>query len=103
MTLEFACDMSALSGEKRDRHGALVRSLLDRIAEFSERSNGYAVRLPSDEKTILAAAEFIALERLCCPFFDLGMRVEANGGPLWIDVTGPEGIKPFIRAEFGFA
>ena len=59
----------------------------------------YALRLPAE--TLLTAAEWISLERRCCPFFGFTLEMERHGGPLWLRVTGPKGIKQFIRAEFG--
>lgn len=101
--VQFACDITALDGSARERHTLLSERLLSRVVELRELPNGYGVHLPGEHETILHAAEFIALERLCCPFFSLALRLEPDGGPLWVEVTGPEGIKPFIRAEFGFA
>ena len=47
------------------------------------------------------AIEFIALERLCCPFFGFGLGIEREGGAAWLTLTGREGVKPFIMAEIG--
>jgi hypothetical protein len=51
----------------------------------------------------MKAAEFIANERLCCPFFGFAVEVGPEGGALWLRLTGREGIKPFIQAELGEA
>ena len=45
------------------------------------------------------AAEFIALERLCCPFLNFGLEIKAEGGPVWLRLSGREGVKAFIREE----
>jgi len=39
-------------------------------------------------------------ERRCCPFFDLSLRLDREGGPMWLELTGREGVKEFIKAEF---
>jgi hypothetical protein len=44
-------------------------------------------------------AEWIDQERRCCPFFDIDLRVEHDGGALWLRLTGRPGTKEFIRAE----
>lgn len=100
MPTRFACDMSALTPEQRVRYDELVRIIRPQVIEFREMAAGYAARLPSEPEVVLRAAEFITLERLCCPFFNLAVEVENNRGPLWLNISGPEGIKPFIRAEF---
>lgn len=45
------------------------------------------------------AAEFITLERLCCPFLSFQLAVAEEKGPLWITLTGPEGVNDFLRLE----
>ena len=44
--------------------------------------------------------KWVAGERLCCPFFDIDVHVEREGGSLWLRLTGREGVKQFIRADF---
>lgn len=63
--------------------------------------DGYAFRFPSKQSTILLASEFIARERLCCPFFTFELVIEPEDGPLWLRLRGAEGVKEFIKAEFG--
>lgn len=46
------------------------------------------------------AAEFIVLERLCCPFFDFALSLGAGSSAFQLAVTGSDGIKPFTQAEF---
>ena len=43
------------------------------------------------------AAKFIENERLCCPFFHFGLKVEPNGGRLWLRLTGGEGVKENLQ------
>lgn len=51
----------------------------------------------------MKVAEFIANERLCCPFFGFTVEVEPQGGVLWLHLTGRDGVKSFIQAEVGAA
>ena len=97
----FVCNMNALNTEHRARHAILARRLLDSMQELRELPNGYALRLSDDLSVIIGAAEFITLERLCCPFFNFELRVEANDGITELRLTGDEGIKDFILDEFG--
>jgi hypothetical protein len=34
---------------------------------------------------------------MCCPFFDINLRFERDGGPLWLRMTGRKGAKKFIK------
>ncbi len=98
----FVCNMTELNEAQRARHHLIARELLLSVQELRELPDGYALRLPTDSSFILLAAEFITLERLCCPFFNFELQVEGAGGATWLCLSGEEGIKPFIREEFGF-
>jgi hypothetical protein len=50
---------------------------------------------------IVKAAEFMALERLCCPFLNFVLEIEPDQGPLWLKLTGPEGVKQVLQTELG--
>jgi hypothetical protein len=96
----FACDRLALTPEVRKRHfdvlGPALRHMKTGVRELP---NGYEFRFPSDPKTFAMLAEFVDQERLCCPFFDIELRVEREGGPLWMRFTGRPGTKDFIQAD----
>lgn len=94
----LACDMSAIDTGRRERHAATGRELL-RAAEIRELPDGYAFRLPAGPDVLVKAAEFISLEKLCCPFLRFVLEVEPEGGPLWLRLTGREGVKAFVREE----
>jgi len=97
---EIACDLSAIPVEQRKQHGATAEQLFAAIQETRELPNGYAFRLPEEPEMLLRAAEFINLERLCCPFFNFVLEVEPNGGPLWLKLTGHEEVKTFLQNQF---
>ncbi len=97
----FACVMEAIEPSKRQQHIATAKHLFGSVQEVRELPNGYAFQLPTESELMLKAAEFIALERLCCPFFGFALQVEPEGGAVWLYLTGREGVKPFIRAEIG--
>jgi hypothetical protein len=97
----FACNMLALNAEERKRHIEVTRQLRAATKEERELPDGYGFRFSSDQPIILLVSEFIARERLCCPFFTFEMVVEPEDGPLWMRLHGAEGVKDFIRAEFG--
>ncbi len=97
----FACNVAGVSAERRPRYLALARKLQSARQDARELADGYAIRFSVDESTIQDLAEFITYERLCCPFFDFEMVVEREGGPIWLRLRGREGVKEFIRTEFG--
>jgi hypothetical protein len=97
----FACDMIAIAPENRAAHMATIEALFRAAEEIRELPAGYAFRLPNRSDILMTAARFIALERLCCPFFGFGLEIEREGGAAWLSLTGREGVKPFIIAEIG--
>ena len=99
--IPIACDLAALDAGQRERKRALQERLRADVREIREIEGGYAFKHSSEPEVLLALAEFVALERLCCPFFDFGIEIEREGGPLWLRMTGSEGAKEVLRAEIG--
>ena len=96
----FVCDRLALSPEARKRHFEEIGPALRKLrTDVRELSNGYEFQFPSDPKTIAMLDEWAEQERLCCPFFDIDVRFEHEGGPTWLRLTGRSGTKDFIRAD----
>ena len=96
----FACNRLALSPKQRRRHfdevGPKLVSLKKSIRELP---NGYEFEFPPDASTLQLVAEWAVGERACCPFFDIAMRLEREGGSLWLSLTGRDGVKQFIQAD----
>lgn len=95
----IACNLNALDKEQRRRYQSLTAQLRAAVQETRELPDGYSFRLPSDETTIQRTAEWITLERRCCPFIAFGIEVGREGGPLWLSLTGREGVKLFLKME----
>ena len=98
----FACNAFALSPEVRKRHfeevGPGLRKLMKSTRELPD---GYEFEFPSDNRTYQSLTEWAFEERLCCPFFDIAVRLDREGGSLWLRLTGRPGTKEFIKEEFG--
>ncbi len=96
----FACNLKAIRAEDRPRYNELVKRIRAAIRNRSEIANGYAFSLDSKTVTLPEAAEWIGMERLCCPFLTLQLSVAGNQTNWTLTLTGPEGVKPLIVAEF---
>jgi hypothetical protein len=94
----FACNMKALTSVERARHQELSQALFAAVQEKRELPNGYALRLPFVD--LMTVAEWVSFERKCCPFFAFEMEQSKDQGPLWLRITGSDGVKPFIVEEF---
>jgi hypothetical protein len=97
----IACNWVALTAEQQERQRGLYRQLRADVEEVRELADGYAFRHSSDRAVLLAIAEFVANERLCCPFFEFGIAVERDGGPVWFRITGQGEAKRVLEAEMG--
>jgi hypothetical protein len=93
--------MTALSSEQRERHYELAVLLQSLLAAVRELPDGYEFEFALSPQTYDVLAEITPLEHACCPFFDIAIRIESESNKLCWRLTGREGIKPFIRAEFG--
>ena len=97
----FACVMDAIETQKREPHIANTRVLFKNVLEIIELDDGYAFRFSNEEDVLPSLTNFIVLEKLCCPFFGFAVEVEPEGGPVWLRLTGRDGVQPFIKAELG--
>lgn len=97
----FICDMSALSSEQRSRYQELENFLRSALCAVRELPDGYEFGFSWEPATHDALTEITPLENACCPFFNVSIRLEREGGKLWWRLTGQEGVKAFIHAEFG--
>ncbi len=93
----IACAVGAFSTGQRERWQQLATRWRSNVQEIRELPDGYAFRIPPDTGTIVAAAEWMTLDRLCCPFFTFGLEIEPDGGPVWLRLTGDPRVKEFIR------
>ena len=96
----FFCNRTALTAEQRQHQQELGKTLRSALLGVQELADGYEFEFVRDHADYQALAEFTPMELACCPFFDVSIRLEREGGKLWWRLTGREGVKPFIRAEF---
>ena len=95
----FVCKLDAISAAQRARHSELAARLADAVSERRELADGYALRIVAEKIDLAAAAEWITLERRCCPFLRFQLEAEPDDGPVWLRLTGATGVKEFLRSE----
>jgi hypothetical protein len=57
---------------------------------------GYRYRFDTTPDGLSALAAVVDRERQCCRFLHFSITLEPNLGPIWVDVSGPEGTKAFL-------
>ena len=97
----FACSLTALSAAEREHHKELSKVMHAAVKEIRELPNGYGFSFSGERRSILFLSEWISLERLCCPFFSFQLEVRSEGQPVWLRITGRDGVKGFMQSEFG--
>ena len=96
-TESLACDLTAIPADVRGEHIVSASQLFSTAQEVQELPDGYAIRFANEPGKFMDIANFIEHDRLCCPFFNFGVEVEPNSGPLWLRLTGGEGVKELVQ------
>jgi len=95
-----SCNLKAIGAAERPRYNDLMMRLRAVVRNRSELSNGFAFTLDGKAMDLPQVAEWISMERQCCPF--LTFQLSASGDkPEWVlKLTGPEGTKALLEVEF---
>lgn len=97
--LPIACKLT--DAEFRERREGILNTVKNGVAERKDLEDGYAYRFPSDSAWLATLTKLIAVERECCPFLRIQLRLEPADGPIWLELTGPHGTKNFLDSIFG--
>ena len=100
---KFFCNTRALTAAERARHAQLGEKMDAARKAVVETEKGYEFQYTPGRISIGELAEWVAEESKCCPFFDFHIDLEEHGHLLCLRLTGEEGVKAFIRAEFSEA
>lgn len=95
-SLPIACALSpaALRARREGLLSALVRRAVDRQAS----ANGCRLRFEAADDILATIAEAVEAERQCCRFLTFQISVEADGGPISLELSGPPGTAEFLDA-----
>ena len=93
----LVCDLTAIPADVREEHVISAPQLFALAQEVQDLPNGFAIRFLNEQGRFLALAKFIENERLCCPFFNFTLELEPNNGPLWLRLTGTDGVKELLQ------
>lgn len=98
---KFYCNTKALTTEGRAHHKQLSEKLMEARKATVETENGYEFQFGPKDATLAELADWVVSESKCCPFFNFHIDLENEGKLICLRLTGDEGVKQFIRAEFG--
>jgi hypothetical protein len=96
----FYCHTRSLSVEEWAHKIRISAKMRNARVEIKELADGYAFRYQPGGVSLVELADWVDSEARCCPFFDMAISVERDGGPVWLMLRGKDGVKQFIRSEF---
>lgn len=105
--LPIACSLGP--AELATRRDALLPGLLSRATDREPMGNvggqtgkggaaGFRWRFDFEPGLLTDIAAVMEAEHRCCPFLRFGLVVTPGEGPVFLDVTGPEGTTDFLAA-----
>jgi hypothetical protein len=92
--LPIACTLTP--AEFAAMRNGLLPSLLARASDREHIAGGFRWRFDPQVDLVTQAAAVIQSEHRCCPFLRFLLLVEPGDGPVWLEVTGPEGTEDFL-------
>ena len=96
----FYCNVKALNPTQRAAHRQLTERLLHARCKTTETPDGYQFQFDASAVSLPDLANWAVAEAKCCPFFNFHLDLENSGNTVGLRLTGPEGVKQFIRLEF---
>jgi hypothetical protein len=98
----FACRANALDKAQRERQQALLATVRRSALGTLDLPDGLALGFPADAAVFLQLAEWISLERRCCPFLEFALEWKQDD-TVSVRLTGQPGVKEAIAAEMGLS
>jgi hypothetical protein len=94
--LPIACELTP--AKMTARRATLLPGPLAQTAERMPLPNGFRWQFAASGEFLAAAAETMNTERQCCRFLRFVLIIEPDGGPIWLEITGPQGTAEFLEA-----
>jgi hypothetical protein len=83
------------------RKAEVLATIHKALLKSRELSNGYLYRFSDSNQMLDQLLDFIKSERQCCEFFSFTLTIDDEDSSIWLELTGPEGVKEFIKSELG--
>jgi len=96
----IACNLKTIGSKERPRYYDLRKRLRAAVRNRKVLPDGYAYQLEQKAIALPEVAEWMSMERLCCPFLKLELSATGQQTDWLLTITGPEGVKPLLQTEF---
>jgi hypothetical protein len=94
--LPIVCTLTPEALEAR-RQGLLFE-LANRSEGYEQLTDGIRMRFAAASETLATLTRAVEAERQCCRFLRFSITVEPDDGPIFLELTGPEGTGEFLAA-----
>jgi hypothetical protein len=98
--IPIACYLT--DGELQQRRKDYLDKIAESLIDFEELENGFSYRFPLGERVLQDLAAIIDLERICCPFLNFKLVLEAGNDFVSFELTGAQGAKEMIKSLFSW-
>lgn len=99
-TKDLTCKLT--TPEIQERKRTVIVNLKRQVIKKKELKNGFSYTFKGGDAMVDELTSFIKTERLCCDFFDFALTVKGDSSFATLSITGPKGVKDFIKDELEF-
>ncbi len=96
----IACQLGALNPVQQKRQRELLETVRGKVQATRQLPSGFELQMPPDRDGFIEIAEWISLERRCCPFVEFSLEWRLDDS-VWVRLTGPPGAREVLAAEMG--
>jgi hypothetical protein len=96
---DLACKLT--TPELALRKKTVLAALKNEALETRELEKGFEYKFNGSDSMIDRLCEFIKTERQCCDFFTFTLTIPKETSFIFLEITGPQGSKEFIKTELG--
>ena len=93
----FKCKLT--TAEFREGKATVIAELKGMVKKKKELKDGYSFKFSGTDDVVAKLNEFIKTEKECCDFLSFSLVVAKDKSSVWLEITGAEGVKSFIKTE----
>ena len=101
MAAPIACQLNVFSPDERQRYRAARTRIEAAVIRIVEVENGFVLHVADEDAMLAIIADWVVLERRCCPFFEFTVSVGGSDPSIRVALTGSPEVKEFLKSELG--
>lgn len=95
-SVPLSCNLAGFDRVQSLRYQELRKVMKASELVRQQLPNGYGIRFTPDPVVFMQLAEWITLERVCCPFLAFALEWSESDG-LWLRLTGGPDVRRFLH------